>query len=304
MCAQRITEDALAPAPLIVRARTLAAGVQAGAHRSMARGGSSEFDDFRPYAPGDPLARIDWKAAARTDRLYLRRFRRESQISATIVVDCSASMAFASFGGPSRLRPTKLGRAIELAAATCATVIQQQDRAGVILSNDARAVPPRAGRITLHECVTRLESARAAGEGGVVRAMRTIAEQGGRHDLVVVITDALDPPDALLDAVARLRHAGHARRTSDVAVLQVLTDDELDLAHAPTARFADPESGDVTQAAPTSVAVEYAMRVRAHVDDLHTRLSAMGARHTLHRTSQAPLQALFDLFAHEGALTR
>jgi uncharacterized protein (DUF58 family) len=304
MCAQRIAEDALVPAPLIVRARTLAAGVQAGAHRSAARGGSSEFDDFRPYAPGDPLTRIDWKAAARTDRLYLRRFRRESQISATVVIDCSASMAFASFDGPSRLRPTKLDRALELAAAVCATVIQQQDRAGVILSNDARAVPPRAGRIALHECVTRLESARPAGKGGVARAMRTIAEQGGRPDLVIIITDALDPPEALLDAAARLRHAGHAHRTSDLAMLQVLTDDEFDIAHSPTARFADPESGDVTYATPTSVAADYAACVRAHIDDLHARLTAMGARHTLHRTSQAPLQAIFDLFAHEGALTR
>ena len=221
-----------------------------------------------------------------------------------IVVDCSASMGFAGFDGPSVLRPTKLDRALELAGAIGATVLHQQDSAGVALSNDARSVPMRAGRLALHDIVARLETARPAGDGGVARAFRTVSEQPRRPDLVVALTDALDPVETLVDGVARLRHGGASARSVDVAVLQILTDDEMSLEHAPTARFVDPESDETSLATPARVRQEYVAQVRAHVDDLHYRLTAIGARHALHRTSQAPLQALVDLLAHEGAITR
>ena len=49
--------------------RHLAPGVAGGApgdHRTRHRGSGQEFQDHRPYVPGDDLRRVDWMAFART----------------------------------------------------------------------------------------------------------------------------------------------------------------------------------------------------------------------------------------------
>ena len=58
-------------------------------------GYSAEFSQYRHYRPGDDLKYIDWKLFARTDRLYTKQYRETTNLVAQIVVDASASMAYA-----------------------------------------------------------------------------------------------------------------------------------------------------------------------------------------------------------------
>lgn len=64
-----------------------------GARRSKAQGGSVEFSDFRDYAQGDDLRRVDWNAAARFDKLFVKLFLDERRTLISIILDASASMA-------------------------------------------------------------------------------------------------------------------------------------------------------------------------------------------------------------------
>ena len=64
-----------------------------GARRSKAQGGSVEFSDFRDYAQGDDLRRVDWNAAARFDKLFVKLFLDERRTCVSVVLDASASMA-------------------------------------------------------------------------------------------------------------------------------------------------------------------------------------------------------------------
>ncbi len=97
--------------PLVITAKSIAKSLHQGSHRAAGAGGATEFYDARPYAPGDPVRMIDWKALGRSDRLYLKRFEQESQLGLSIVIDASASMRYADESGP-----TKLQRACEIAA--------------------------------------------------------------------------------------------------------------------------------------------------------------------------------------------
>ena len=79
---------------LELRVRRLVQGLQRGIHRSVRRGYSNEFSEYRPYVPGDDLRHMDWRRMARTDRPYLRQYEDESEWGCLVVMDLSASMAF------------------------------------------------------------------------------------------------------------------------------------------------------------------------------------------------------------------
>jgi len=89
--------ERLADCEIALRRQIL--GAAQGGHRARTRGAAVEFAGHRPYAPGDPVHRIDWKAYARSDRYLLRQHEEDNRLEARILVDVSESMAFKQRGG-------------------------------------------------------------------------------------------------------------------------------------------------------------------------------------------------------------
>src|SRR5207244_8244058 len=81
-------------AKLGLRAQHLVEGTISGLHRSPLHGVSVEFADYREYAPGDDLKRLDWRAYARSNRYFIKRYEEESNLRATVLLDASASMRY------------------------------------------------------------------------------------------------------------------------------------------------------------------------------------------------------------------
>ena len=77
-------------------AKTVVDGFVAGLHRSPDFGFSQEFAEYRAYSPGDDLRHVDWNVFARTERMYLKRYRGETNSQLTLMVDASASMGYTS----------------------------------------------------------------------------------------------------------------------------------------------------------------------------------------------------------------
>src|SRR5205814_124416 len=94
-------------------------GSSAGSRRSPRHGSSVEFADFRDYAPGDDFRRIDWNAYARLERLFMRLYRAEENLSLSILVDASASMGWG--------KPTKMRLAARLAGALGFIALRSDD---------------------------------------------------------------------------------------------------------------------------------------------------------------------------------
>ena len=113
------------------------AGPGIGARRSPGLGMSVEFSDFRNYAPGDDYRRIDWNAYARLERLFLRLYRAEENLTVSLLLDNSRSMAWGE--------PPKFDLACRLAGALSYLALVRYDRVGVFpLGGDVRA--PATGR--------------------------------------------------------------------------------------------------------------------------------------------------------------
>ena len=77
---------------LKLKARRAFLGMREGGHTSIKRGHGIEFADYRKYELGDDLRHIDWGVYARSDRLYLKRFREERDLSLLLLVDGTNSM--------------------------------------------------------------------------------------------------------------------------------------------------------------------------------------------------------------------
>ncbi|WP_341282552.1 DUF58 domain-containing protein [Paenibacillus sp. FSL H8-0537] len=102
-------------------------GTMAGKRRSSTLGGSQEFADYRPYAPGDDIRRLDWNVYGRTGRAYMRQYWDEQELTLHVYVDISPSM---NFGGE---QANKLRCALQLAACGGYAALSGEDRIAVKL---------------------------------------------------------------------------------------------------------------------------------------------------------------------------
>src|SRR3954453_17446298 len=83
---------------MALRARVIVEGAYAGMHHNPHAGASIEFSEHKEYAPGDELRRIDWKAAARVDRYYVKKYEDEVAMRLFLCLDASASMGYRGRG--------------------------------------------------------------------------------------------------------------------------------------------------------------------------------------------------------------
>ncbi len=125
-----------------VRTGRPVADVLAGEYVSVFRGAGIEFDEVRPYVPGDDVRSIDWNVTARAGSPYVKRYVEERQLTLMLMADISASQ---DFGSTSR---SKREAAAELCALLAFTAIRSDDKVGLVLfhSDVEQYIPPRKGQ--------------------------------------------------------------------------------------------------------------------------------------------------------------
>src|SRR3989441_12658335 len=79
---------------LSLLSRRIFRGRVKGVRRSLRRGHSVEFFDYRAYGVGDDLRYVDWNIAGRLDRLHVKLFLDEEDLCLHLLLDASASMGF------------------------------------------------------------------------------------------------------------------------------------------------------------------------------------------------------------------
>jgi uncharacterized protein (DUF58 family) len=195
---------------LEIRARSGDAGERATSRK----GSSSEFQEHRPYGPGDDPRRIDWSAFARTGEPVVKLFRAEEDSVARLLVDGSASMGLGE--------PSKLALARRLAAATGFMALARLERAQLIEASEGRTLPraPVRGRAALGGLLRGLGALEARGSVDLARSIDLAVRQASRPGLLAVFSDFFDP-GPVLSALGQARAAGH-----DVALVQVVLREE------------------------------------------------------------------------------
>ncbi len=118
------------------------ADVLAGAYLSVFRGRGMEFDEVRPYVPGDDVRTIDWNVTARMGAPYVKRYVEERELTVMLLVDVSASQGFGS------AHRSKREAAAELSALLAFSAIHNDDKVGLLRFHGDidRFIPPRKGQ--------------------------------------------------------------------------------------------------------------------------------------------------------------
>jgi uncharacterized protein (DUF58 family) len=236
-------------------------GLRQGLHRSPFHGYSAEFSQYRHYRHGDDLKYVDWKAFARTDRLYTRQFRETTNLSALFVVDVSRSMNFAG----------KFDLARQVTAILGTLVLDQGDAAGVLAVDDrVRFVPPRSGHHHLRLFLSQLAGLAPTGDARLGDALRQAATVMKRRGLVIVVSDFYEE-DETLPQVRRLARMGH-----DVVVVHTLAREELALDVGGAAEFVDLESGRTLMVQPSAIREGYAAAVAAWLAKIRDAVTGDG----------------------------
>ncbi len=272
---------------LHLRARLAVEGILAGAHRTLRRGTSVEFNEHKLYAPGDDIRHIDWRAFAKTYRYHVKQFEDETNLTLELLVDHSGSMGFGGEG-----RPTKLQLARTLAAALAFLALRQGDAAGLIGFCDRASieVAPRSTGSHLHELLRALAGLQPRHGTSIARGIDHLVGLRRRRCLVFVFSDFFDPSPELDAALRRLVAHRH-----DVTLLQILDPDELSFPYESPSIFASLEDDRRLLVHPRTLRTAFITKMQEHLARI--RLLAMEARadYELIVTDTSPAQAIAEL---------
>jgi uncharacterized protein (DUF58 family) len=277
---------------LEVVARLIVEGMRSGQHRSPFHGFSNEFSQYRAYQPGDDLKYLDWKVLARTDRLYTRQFRETTNMSAVICLDSSGSMAYPE-GDISKFRYASM-----MAAALAHLIVMQGDAVGLMTMQAGRLVyvPARGGRghlRTVLSQIDRLEPARAWEPRTVITRAADLLRRRG---LVCVLSDFYDSPEQTRVELRRVNRRGH-----DVAVLQVVSKQEVELPFSGDLEFEDLETGSHVLLDPRRSRAAYRSAIAGFLEQWRVSARSDGFDYALMTTDEPPSEALRGYLLRRGA---
>lgn len=217
---------------LMLVTRKAVRGGMKGVRRSVKRGQSVEFTDYRNYTLGDDLRALDWNLYARLEKLFIKLFIEEEDVNVHVLVDASASME----GGA----PDKLVFAKRAAAALAYVGLASYDRVSmaVLQGRVARRFPSVRGTGRVFQVLADLSGVKPApGPTDLVSACRHYAAQITQRGPLLLISD-------LFDANVERAISELAGTRCDVAILHTLSTDELDPPLEGDLRLVDRETGD------------------------------------------------------------
>ncbi len=272
--------------PLTFAVRHVRPGQMAGERRSTKRGTSVEFADYRDYAPGDDLRRVDWNVYARLSRPYVKLFEEKEDLAVHVLLDASGSM---DWGEDAAHKWTYARR---LAAALGYVALTSGDRLTVqTLGQEPARFGPTRGRAQVLRFFRWIESLPASGITDLNVDLRAYAIAGGRPGLMLLLSDFFSPTGAT-DGLTALLERGH-----EVTALHLLSPDEVDPPLGGDLRLRDVETGaeqEVTIDA--AVRTRYCQRLAAWRDELRADFRGRGARYLPVTTDVPPARVLlYDL---------
>jgi uncharacterized protein (DUF58 family) len=262
-------------------AHTVVDGFIAGLHRSPDFGFSQEFAEYRSYNPGDDLRHVDWNVFARSEKMYLKRYRGETNCQVTILLDASRSMKYTSH------KIDKLEYARFLAASVAYLAGLQRDATGLIVFVDEvrQFVAPSTKQGQLARLLHAIEKAQVGNRTDYARPFDHLREFLHRRGLIVVISDFWEPPEQIVSTIAPMRYHGN-----EVVMFHLLDPEEIRPKLKIPVLLEDMESGATLEVSPEYAAKEYPVKIDAHLEELRSKARGAGLDYFLIDTSR-PLDA-------------
>ena len=280
-------------ARLDLRAKFIVEGLLSGLHASPFQGFSVEFSEHRRYEPGDDPKDIDWQVFARTDRIYIKRYQAETNITGYLLMDLSRSMGYTY-----RQDLTKFDYAICLAASISYLMIHQQDPVGLMTFDDElkASLPARSRRSHLGDILSVLQRCKPTGTTNIAGNLRRIASMIRHRSLMMLMSDLLADQDEIIDAIRMLRFRGH-----DVIVFHILDEAEVTFPFTGSVDLLEPETNDHEIVDAAGIRAEYLQAVSDLRERFRKTCLAVGADYVPLDTSMPFDKALVEYLSQRQA---
>jgi uncharacterized protein (DUF58 family) len=270
-------------ASLDLVAKTVVDGFISGLHRSPDFGFSQEFAEYKAYNPGDDLRHVDWNVFARSEKMFLKRFRGETNCQVNVLMDVSKSMNYGSPGNKTKIEYAKF-----LAASICYLAHLQRDAAGLVVFDDTvrHFVAPSTRQGQLMRLLHGIDQAVAGGERtDLSRPFAHLLDILRKRGLVACISDFWDEPQKVIDTVAPLRFKGN-----ELILFHLLDPQEIKPKLKGPVLFEDLETGQKMEVSQDYAVNEYKPKIDAHIEAIKKKAQGQGMDYFLVDTSR-PLDA-------------
>lgn len=295
---------------LDISSRKIMTGKLKGERRSKRRGESVEFADHRPYVSGDDLRHIDWNIFGRLDKLFLKLFLEEEDLSLHVVIDCSAS---SDTGEPNKfLFMQKLAAAlgyiglVNLNRVAVTAIGDKMLREGQEpeMGPDGKPLPPQGlvssirdlrGKRRLQDMVSYLLDVEPAGQTRFTDACKRIAITRRGKGVMIVLSDFLIK-EGFQDGLRLLKGHGY-----DVYAIQVLSPQEMEPKIGGDLRLKDMEDGDAAEVTITAPLLKkYKQILTAYCNQLHDFCTQRDIVHMTIKSDTPVDQLVMDYLRRRG----
>ena len=233
------------------------AGFFGGKHLVKTYGQTVEFADYREYALGDDIRRIDWNLYSRFEKYFLKLFTDERQMHTQVFIDCSASMG--------KDNPNKSAFTVAIAAALGYLSVHNMDKVSYKLIKGNKAEDPFGtivGKRAFFSAISELESIEFEGDSDIDAAVIGCENTGNNDGLTVIISDFFTDSD-WRRAVDYLTY-----KKRQVMLVQVLLPEEMDPSYSGRVNLIDSESEDITDIKNMKMNIDVGARM-AYEEALH-----------------------------------
>jgi uncharacterized protein (DUF58 family) len=277
---------------LSVVSKKILAGKLRGERRSKKRGESIEFADHRQYSQGDDLRRIDWNLYGRLEKLFLKLFLAEEDLSVYVLVDGSRSMNYGSIN--------KFDYARKVAAAVSYIGISNLDRVTVTVDVGGRdtTLTNLRGKNNVFRLFSILSQLQPEGRVNLTESVRRFVLKNRRPGVMLLISDFLDPEgfETPLKTLTAAR--------MDTFAVHVLAKEEVEPVLTGDFMLVDSETGEKLDVTASRRLIEnYQKTVKGFCSSLQEFCAQRGVSY-LFATTDLPFEALVLNYLRTAGLVR
>ncbi|MBI4918663.1 DUF58 domain-containing protein [archaeon] len=261
-----------------------------GERRSSHTGEGLVFKDYTIYSPGENFKAIDWKVYGRTDKLFIKRFEEERNLTVHIIVDFSASMDFKS----GKFKKAEYASMIGLGFAYMA--MRNNERFVLSTFADQLSVfKPKKGRKQLMLLLDHLNNEKAKGFSKIEESLSSYKKLINSKSLVIIISDFLYDINQIKNVLLKFKH-------HDVKLIQVLDVLETDLNLEGDFKLRDLESQEQLRTYVNPyLRKQYLLKLSQHQDDIKKACAETGAQFYHFSTEQSVFDAFYEILQHRHA---
>lgn len=258
-----------------------------GERFSHATGRGLIFKDHTIYAPGEDFRSVDWRVFGRTDKLYVKRYEEERNLTVHVVLDFSASMGFGTHA-------TKAEFASMVGIGFAYLALKNNERFVLSTFSDSLEIfKPKKGRAQLASMVEFLNDKKPKGLSKLDESLGRYKNLIKSKSYVVIVSDFLYPIDDIKRALSRFK--GHR-----LVLVQVLDKVERNLDLEGDFKLKDLETNEVLRTYINPFGrKQYAQMLNEHISKLGEACNEAGAQFYSAHTGQSVFDVFFDVLGRK-----